>query len=67
LVRLRARSSRPLIGVDDTHDFGLRMLLERVHQLLPAHARADDADGDAVAGSGTRGGRCGGEQRAGLQ
>jgi hypothetical protein len=43
------------------------MLLERVHQLLPARASSDHTDGDTVAGSGTGGGRGGGEERAGLQ
>src|ERR1019366_6143445 len=49
----------PFVGVDEAHDFGLRMLLERVHQLLPARAPADPAAGDAVAGGGAGGAAAG--------
>ena len=54
------------IGIAEAHDFGARILLERVHQFLAARACADHAHGDAVVGRGPRGGR-GGEQGSSLQ
>ena len=45
----------PFVRIDQAHDFGLRMLLERSHRLLPARARANHADDDELAERGTRG------------
>ncbi len=55
------------VCIHNTHDPGLRMLRDGIHQLLSARARTDHTDVDAVARGGLRIGRGRGQQHARLQ